>query len=104
MMHINFYTKFACPLMEIKGNNCSLTVDQTLYDINILKLLNKNYVVRDTNDKNIEYIINICHPIVFNSEAMCDGYSSVCRKNISEPDIRRRYLIYKIYKCTFIRK
>lgn len=87
---INIYTKSACFEYEPNVENCTIQ-DKTgkVYNLKSLSR-DKNYEVQDPHDPNLIYIINICRPVIFSINSMCDRYSSVCTRNKSEPNITKR--------------
>lgn len=86
---IDFYTMYACPNMDVKNNSCVFKSDNSTFDLSPLILLNDNYKILDEKDDLI-YTINVCRPVVHTLNSSCGSYSTVCRYNSSEPDVRKR--------------
>ncbi|GLV43752.1 Mannose phosphate isomerase [Carabus blaptoides fortunei] len=90
-LDIDIYTKTACFEHESNVDNCTIQDDAgNLYNLQSLAA-DTNYEIQDPHDTNLVYVINVCRPIVFGTNSMCDRYSSVCLRNKTEPDITKRY-------------
>lgn len=87
------FTNVACPESEPQIESCrTKEVNGSYFDLSPLTLLGSNYEVQDPDDSSIVYILNVCKPVIYSQSSACDQYSSVCVKNITEPNFTKRYV------------
>lgn len=73
-----------------EGTHCTLTDGTNSYNLSGLALSDENY--RYVNKQNgIEYILNICKPVVTDMNTLCARNSGVCIQNRTEPNFKNRY-------------
>lgn len=78
-------TPLACA--NKKRVNCVTQNDSNTYNLTSLALLNKNYVIKDGN---LDYILNLCNPVINTDSTLCPGLSGICLRNNSEPNIKKK--------------
>lgn len=83
-------TALAC-LTQTKSP-CSIVVNGNfIYDLSALSRNSSNYVVRDPSNMQLEYHINVGLPVVTSSDALCPGVSTVCQRNTSDFNTKRKF-------------
>lgn len=87
--NITVKTHLAC-LTQTK-TACSITNENLLYDLSPLTKYDSNYVIQDASNLQLTYIINVCSPVVTNSDALCPATSTICQRNTTDLNIKRRF-------------
>ncbi|GFG28137.1 hypothetical protein Cfor_12522 [Coptotermes formosanus] len=78
-----WYTRAACP--PHWSVDCSVMHDGKLYDLSPLSDSMSNHVVVYTL-RNVKFLLNVCHSIVFGKDASCQYTSAACMVNMSNPN------------------
>lgn len=58
--------------------NCTVTYNGLHYDLSPLTKYSQNYVVHTGNRTSSKIILNICHSVIFEHNALCQLYSGAC--------------------------
>ncbi|XP_076173543.1 lysosomal enzyme receptor protein isoform X2 [Ptiloglossa arizonensis] len=75
-LHMVWETALACS-PRIK-NNCTVTDNGLHYDLSPLTKHSQNYVIHMGNRMSPKIILNICHSVIFEYNALCQMNSGVC--------------------------
>lgn len=87
--NITVKTHFAC--LTQTRTSCSITNENVIYDLSPLAKYDSNYVIRDSSNLQLVYVINVCLPVVTNSDALCPATSTICQKNSSDFNVKRKF-------------
>ncbi|XP_044265595.1 cation-independent mannose-6-phosphate receptor-like [Tribolium madens] len=85
---VTVFTPLAC-ISQRKFSECMIHTNVT-YDLSPLILKNKNYVI--PGDEDIEYVFNVCGPVISGPGALCRGDTMFCKRNKSELNINNQYV------------
>lgn len=86
-----WYTRAACP--PHWSVDCSVMHDGKLYDLSPLSDSMSNHVVVYTL-RNVKFLLNVCHSIVFGKDASCQYTSAACMVNMSNPNPTTRCALF----------
>lgn len=108
--HCNYNMTVFSPLACIAhGNfsNCVYHSENLTYDLTPLALKNKNYVIR--GDSDLDYVFNVCGPIISGPGALCMGDTMFCQRNKTEVAINHRwiffsitYFLFNVFECRYM--
>lgn len=86
--NVTVYTPLACLTSAV----VSLTTSDgnIQYNLTPLMLFDRNYIIKDPTDADIQYSINIGHPVVADQDALCIMNTGICRNNVSEINSKNR--------------
>jgi hypothetical protein len=85
--NMTIFTRLAC-LSQAPFRNCHLSSGDVFYDLSLLSHRDKNYVISNGDD--LEYIFNVCGPIISGPGALCTGDTMFCVRNKTEVNIKRQ--------------
>ena len=88
-----WYTAAACPPHH--STDCSVMHDGRFYDLGRLSDSMTNHVVVQA-EKNVKFLLNVCHSVVFGKDASCQYTSAACLVNISNPNTSSRCALLTI--------
>lgn len=63
---------------------------QDKLDLTSLALKDKNYVIKR---KNLDFIFNLCNPIILTDNVLCPPDVGACIRNNTEPSIKKRFVV-----------
>lgn len=70
---------------------CNVRDENFAYDLTPLMLSNKNYVVKDRKNS-VEYILNVCRPVVTLPTSLCRMNQASCIRKLLEPNPVERFI------------
>lgn len=87
----------------LNSNTCSVQDPKTNYTFNLMPLSELNHYISINKETN--FIINVCKPVLYDLDAMCPPNSSVCFVNSTEKDLKKRFVQSSgIIKMLFLTK
>ncbi|XP_076628392.1 lysosomal enzyme receptor protein [Colletes latitarsis] len=75
-LRFTWRTVLAC--VHPKVQDCTVTDNKLHYDLSPLTRYSQNYVIHTGNRMSPKIILNICHSVIFKSDALCQMSSGVC--------------------------
>lgn len=66
--------------------NCTVTSNGLHYDLSPLTRYSQNYVIHAGNKPSLKIILNVCHSVIFEYNALCQMSSGVCLHNSSNSE------------------
>ncbi|KOC59527.1 Cation-independent mannose-6-phosphate receptor, partial [Habropoda laboriosa] len=79
-LYLSWKSIFACaPPKQI---NCTVTDNGFHYDLSSLTRYSENYVIHTGNNTSPKIILNVCHSVIFEHNALCQMESGACLQEI----------------------
>ena len=86
-----WYTSATCPTPRF--TSCTVEDNGNFYDLSQLSETVSNHVVFYRDD-NLKFIINVCHSVVFGTEAVCEYSSGACMLNLNDLNPTTRWVLH----------
>lgn len=89
LFNVTVRTSLAC--LSQTTVRCTVANGTAFYDLSALTLHDSNYYVTDPGNRQFEYIINVCRPIVISSAALCRSGTTICQRNTTDFNVKRTF-------------